>query len=70
MPRWTLSEAAQHTRGRDGEKLSPVTLRVAIQRGRLRAVKEGKTWYVTDSQLSAYLRDRPRWWKPQARAAR
>lgn len=70
MPRWTLAEAAQHTRGRDGEKLSPVTLRVAIQRGRLNATKEGKTWYVTDAQLVAYLRNRPRWWKPTRAANR
>jgi hypothetical protein len=60
----TLTEAAARTRGRDGQPLSPVTLRVAIQRGRLSARKEGKTWLVTEDSLRSYLRNRPKWWKP------
>jgi len=71
MPRqMTLEEAALRSRGRDGKPLSPVTLRVAIQRGRLEARKEGKTWYVTEAALRSYLANRPRWWKPTAAARR
>lgn len=69
MPRYmTLSEAALRSKGRDGQTLSPVTLRVAIQRGRLAARKEGKTWYVTEGALRSYLANRPRWWKPSPAA--
>jgi hypothetical protein len=65
MPRYlTLAEAAARTRGRDGQPLSPVTLRVALQRGRLSGRKEGKTWLVTEDALRTYLAARPKWWKP------
>jgi hypothetical protein len=66
----TLTEAAQRSRGRDGQQLSPVTLRVAIQRGRLSARKEGKTWMITEDSLRSYLANRPRWWKPTAASRR
>lgn len=61
----TLAEAAKRARGRDGKPLSPVTLRVAAQRGTLTARKNGKDWVTTPAALRAYLAARPRWWRPR-----
>ena len=66
MPRYyTLDEAARKSVGRDGQKLAPVSLRAAINRGYLRGHKQGRNWVVSEEDLRAYLRDRPRWWKPR-----
>jgi excisionase family DNA binding protein len=47
-----LSDAAREA------GLSPVTLRVQIKNGRLKATKLGRDWYVTRAQLNAYLNQR------------
>ena len=47
----TLQEAAA-TLG-----LSPVTLRVQIRNGKLRAVKRGRDWHVTPGEVERYRRD-------------
>jgi len=61
----TLAEAAERSRGRDGQPLAPVSLRNAILRGYLRGHKNGAVWTVSETDLRAYLRDRPRWRKPR-----
>ena len=45
----TLEEAA------DLVARSPVTLRQAIARGRLHAVKKGKTWLTTPDDVAEYV---------------
>jgi hypothetical protein len=64
---YTLAQAAHIVKGTDGKPIAPVSLRAAIHRGYLRATKRGKTWYVSDSELARYQRQRPRWFKPQSR---
>lgn len=61
---YTLEEASHLAVGRDRQKLAPVSLRAAINRGALRAHKQGRNWVVSESDLREYLRGRPRWWKP------
>lgn len=66
MPRYySLEEASHMAVGRDGQRLAPVSLRAAINRGYLRAHKQGRNWVVSEGDLRAYLRGRPRWWKPR-----
>lgn len=36
--------------------LSHSTLRVQIKNGRLKAVKRGRDWWVSEAQLAAYVR--------------
>jgi excisionase family DNA binding protein len=36
--------------------LSPITLRVQIRNGRLRATKLGRDWFVTQEELRDYLK--------------
>jgi excisionase family DNA binding protein len=48
----TLTEAGE----RFG--LSPVTLRVLVNQGRLAATKRGRDWFVTASAVRAYLKSR------------
>jgi excisionase family DNA binding protein len=48
----TLTEAGE----RFG--LSPVTLRVLVNQGRLAATKRGRDWFVTASAVRAYLTSR------------
>ena len=60
----TLAEAAERSRGRDGQQLAQVSLRAAAARGALRAHKDGDTWMVAPEDLRAYLASRPRWFRP------
>lgn len=62
---YTLTEAARHTRGVDGQPLQQVSLRAAVERGYLKAEKRGRKWYVSESALRAYLRERPKWRRPR-----
>jgi excisionase family DNA binding protein len=48
----TLTEAGE----RFG--LSPVTLRVLVNQGRLAATKRGRDWFVTGAAVRAYLKSR------------
>lgn len=36
--------------------LSPITLRVQIRNGRLKAVKVGRDWLVTRDEMRAYMK--------------
>lgn len=59
-----LTEATKYAKGRHGQNLSQVSLRAAAERGALKAHKVGGIWEVNKSDLDAYLKSRPRWWKP------
>lgn len=61
----TLAEAAKIARGADGKPLAQVSLRAAAERGALKARKEGRNWKTTTNDLSRYLKNRPKWWKPR-----
>jgi uncharacterized protein YuzE len=57
----TLAEAAKES------GLSPTTLRVQINHGRLKAVKRGRDWFVDSATLLNYLESRePRGRPPKA----
>jgi len=60
----TMEEAAERSRGRDGQKLAAVSLRAAAARGAMRAHKDGNSWMVAPEDLHAYLARRPRWFRP------
>ena len=62
----TLADAARMARGADGKPLAQVSLRAAAERGALKAHKEGRNWVTTEGDLRAYLKSRPKWWKPRA----
>ncbi len=47
----TLAEAAELA------GLSPDTLRVQANRGRLKAVKRGRDWWVARKELARYMND-------------
>lgn len=66
----TLVEAAKRSRGRDGQPLAPVSLRNAILRGYLRGHKNGAQWTVSESDLRAYLANRPRWKRPRSQRSK
>jgi excisionase family DNA binding protein len=46
----TLKEAATEA------GLSPVTLRIQIRNGRIKAIKVGRDWFVTRAELRAYIK--------------
>jgi excisionase family DNA binding protein len=47
----TLTEAAALL------NLSPVTLRVQVRNGKLKAVKRGRDWHVSQREVDRYSRD-------------
>jgi excisionase family DNA binding protein len=46
----TLKEAAERA------GLSPITLRIQIRNGRIKATKVGRDWVITRDELRAYLK--------------
>lgn len=51
FPRMTVTEAAQRL------SLSPRTLQEQIKRGRIKAVRHGPIWWITDGEVERYRRE-------------
>lgn len=64
----TLAKASERTKAITGQHIAEVSLRAAAERGALQATKRGGDWYVTESALRAYLKQRPQHFREKTRS--
>lgn len=73
---WHMDDLLSLAQAADRLGIAPVTLRVAVGRGRFHARKIGKTWVTTDAEVDRYRREhlgrrgRPRKERPTSMNAR